>query len=379
MKSRTTRKIWVNPVERISWQGRHKQVYTIRTDTGDVIPTVPMKKTRENNTTAEFFFPIDPNRNKLVTTLGELKTNPFKGFKAEEVMSNYSLPAVWKEYLPGIVNQDKIKKQTIYEIEDGVDPDFYTDEVGYTMFNLPSDMNKYGEKTYLQSLKLVLYPRPNPFEDSSPRQRLLMDMIDVLPAIAKNKNQVNSAFHDWYISQENEAEEEKARKNDIIEEATYKLYKLKHELGRYRSYQMAIVLRYKDGRPIFKGEGTSETINNVLSGFLLDDSRQQMDNIEQFLEVFELLDDVDGIEKFEVWYLVQQAVNTNVISHRDNEYIWHSKAGTPDVYKLGTSFDKMVNFFLKEYKTYNPKSDVSNWYKDLHEEVQAKGIWIEDK
>lgn len=378
MKSRITKKIIVEPAERTSVQGRHKQVYTIRQDNGQLIPTTTMGKTKELGTTAEYHFPIDPNKNKLITGLAEMKKNPFKGSTVEEIMSTYALPQSWQSILPKVIEQDRIKKQTIYEIEDGVEPDFYTDEIGHTMFKLPSDINQYGKnRTYLQDLTLILYPRPNPFDDSSPRQRLLMEMIKVLPQIANSKAVVNSAFHDWYISKENEAEEEKARKQEVIEKATFNLYKLKHEHGRYRSYQVAIMLTDEAGRPILKGEATSEKVNNILSDYILDSGRYQMDNIEKFMDIIELFGSVDGMERLEVWYIVQQALNTNIITHRDNEYVWHSKAGTPDVYKLGSSFEKLVNFFFKEYKTYAPDADVTNWYGDLMKEVKARGIWID--
>jgi hypothetical protein len=86
---------------------------------------------------------------------------------------------------------------------------------------------------------------------------------------------------------------------------------------------------------------------------------------------------VEQPDLFDVKYLVQQACNYKVIGHRDNQYIWYSKAGSQDVYNLGTSFDKMVSFFYNEYVTHNTESDITNWYADLHEELRMKNIWIE--
>lgn len=373
---KTTRKLWVNPVERISYQGRHKQVYTIMTENG-IIPTVSMKKVKEDNVASEYGFPYDPQTGKLYTGYEQLVVNPFHNLKVSDVLSMYGLSSDWQKLLPEIVKQDKIKKQTLREIEHGVEPDFYTSDVKYTMTNMPSDMSEWGKKTYLQGLKLILYPRPNPFENSTPRQELLMDMIYQLPVIAKNKAEANPAFHDWFISQENEAEAEKAKKQEVIEEAVATLYKLKTEYSRYKNYQFAIILRNKDSKQILKGVVSDETVKNTLSRFISNKDNHQLDNIEQFMNLFGLFKSKEGAKKFEIMYLVQQALNYNIIGQRDNQFVWYSKAGSPDVYNLGSSYEKMIGFFLKEFNAYNPKADLSNWYKELIEELNVKNVWIE--
>jgi len=369
------RKIWINPVERVSYQGRHKQVYTISTDRG-IIPTVSKRKAKEDSTADVLSFPLNPNTGRLETGLNKLVENPFQGLNEDDIFVNFKLSPQWRDILPSIIKKEQIKKQTLYEIRHSVEPDYYTDKIDYTMFNMPSNMDEWGKKTYLQSLTMTLYPRPNPLENTTPRQDLLMEMAYVIPIIAKNKAEINTAYHDWYISQEHEAEAEKAKKQEKIEEAFYYLYKIKNEYGRFKSYQIAIVLRDYESRVILKGKVNPDTVNNILSDFI-SDGRHQMDNIRKFMSTVKLMETREGNEKLDIMYLCQQAINTNVIAHRDNQYIWHSKAGTPDVYKLGSSWDSLVNFFLKEYREYNPDGDVTNWYKDLLEEVKQKGIEFE--
>jgi hypothetical protein len=128
---------------------------------------------------------------------------------------------------------------------------------------------------------------------------------------------------------------------------------------------------------ILKGSASVEKVNNVLSAYIKTENNQQFGNIERFNEIIEMTKSVEGLVRFNVQYLVQQAINTNVIAKRDNTFVWHSKAGTPDVYDLGSSFEKIINFFVKEYNTFNEDSDVTNWYKDLFEEVKSKQIWFE--
>jgi hypothetical protein len=376
MKNTGYKKIYVNPVEKLSYQGRHKQVYTINTGK-ELIPTVSMKRNREDNVTATFKFPQDPNKGKLVTGLNKQVTNPFHNYDVDDVIHEYSLTESWRKPLESVVKHSKISKQTLYEITDGVEPGFYTDEMLSNMLRMPANINDYGKENFLEGLELRLYPRPNPFDNTTPRQRLLMEMVYVLPQIANSKEEANASLHDWYISEEFEEEQEKSKKREIVEKAIYDLYNLKFKHGYYRSYQVAIVLRRHDSRSILKGKASQERVNNLLSDFISDKNPHQMDNVEQLADVLGLLESKEGMRKLEITYLVQQAINANVITSRDNRYLWHSKAGTPDVYDLGTSFDKMVNFFLTEYNTYNPESEVTNWYKDLFEEVSSKNIWLE--
>lgn len=373
---KSTKVLYVNPVERISHQGRHKQVYTIRTGTS-IIPTVSMKKVKEDNTPAVYQFPHNPHTNKLQTGLNVMVGNPFYGLDAQTIKSEHSLSHKWDTILDRLVQQDNIKKQTLFEIRHGVEPDFYTDEVGYTMLNMPTNMDEWGKKTFLQALTLTLYPRPNRFDNSTPRQELLMEMIGVLSAIADSKNEANPAYHDWYVSEEHEEEQEKAKKQEFIEQAVYNLYKLKMEYGQFETYKFAIILRDADSRPLIKGKVSPDTVNNTLSKFISDKSKHQFRNIDEFMKLVKYLETREGMERLNVMYLVQQALNTNVLAYRDQQYIWHSKAGTPDVYTLGSSYDGLINFFLKEYSTFNEDSSITNWYHDLFEEVKTKGINFE--
>ncbi len=378
MKNTKTKSIWVNPIERISFQGRHKQVYEIRTENG-LVPTVSKRKAKESGTTSEYSFPYNSHTGKLYTTLDKMITNPFYQLEVEEVKTKYPISGTWDKLLPTIVKQSEIKKQTYLEIKHGVDPDYYNSNVSYVITSLPQDLRTASKKPFLSTLKLILYPRPNEFNDSTPRQELLMCLVEALKdtnIIASNSQVANSSIHDWYVPKENEEQEKKAKRREVIEDATYKMVKLKREYGDYRTYQMGIILTDKQGASIMKGKPTKEAINNILSDFIADSNSNQMFNIETFNSNIRLLED-NQHDYFDVKYLLRQALNTRVIGHRDNKYIWYSKAGSADVHDLGSSFDKMLNFFYSEYEIYSPKSDTSNWYADLLEEVKSKNIWIE--
>lgn len=374
----TTKQIWVNPGERISFQGRHKQVYEILTKNG-LVPTVSKRKAKESGTAAEYQFPHNERTNRLHTTLDKMITNPFYKLTPEEVKEKYPISESWNRALDKICSQSQIKKQTFLEIKHGVEPDYYTSELKYSITALPSKIELLNEKNYLSTLKLILYPRPNSFDDSSPRQELLMCMVEALAEadiIAPSYDKYNSSIHDWYIAQENEMEERIAKNKEIIEDATYNLVKLKREYGDYRTYQMSIMLTDDSGYPIIKGKPEMVTVNNTLSSYITDSNSSQLKNIEKFNTLMHMINN-NEYERYDVQYLVQQALNHNIIGHRDNTYIWHSKAANQDVYNLGTSFEKLVNFFYNEYITYNEESDISNWYKDLFHELQDQNVWID--
>lgn len=373
----TIRKIWVNPVERSSPQGRHKQMYV--TQIGDTMtPVTAMRKSREWGTTVEYAFPYNAGKNKLHTLLDRQILNPIKDMTPDQVLQLYNVHVDYIPRLDAIVEQKSITEQTLLEIKHGQFPNFYTDSVAYTMLNLPSDISKYDTLTYLQRLKLILYPRPNLFTTETPRQELLVKMVEALvdaDIIAKSSNEYNASLHNFYVSEDNEFEVNFARKREKIEEAMYNLYYLKKKTTPFTCYKVACVLREKDGRIITQGDVSEEFVSKALSNYIGDNNPNQDINIETFNEVFSMINDPENAERLDIMYLIQQALNTNVISHRDNTYIWHSKAGTPDVYKLGTSYDKLVAFFLKEYKQYNPKDKtITNWYKDLRAEVESKNI-----
>ena len=378
MKKENVKILFVNPVERISVQGRHKQVYTINSSMG-VVPTVSMKKTKELGTTFSLQFLPNPQTGKLQTGLNVMISNYIlKDRDPQEVIDQYNLSELWRDIIPKIVKQDNIKKQTWFEIKHGVDPNYYTDEYTYSMTRMPTDLKKWGEKTFLQGFKYILYPRPNRITNESPRQELAIEAIKNCPLVAENKNIVNSAYHEWYISEENEAEVEKARRRESIEDAVYELVKLRREGGKFKTYQTAILLRDFQSKPILKGKVNQEGVENVLSNYINNKNSHQMTYIDNFNKIIDMTKSSEGMIRFKIQYLIQQALNTHVIAKRDNKYLWHSKAGTPNVYDLGSNFDRMVSFFIKEYNIFNEDDlETTNWYKDLLEEVKGKQIWFE--
>jgi hypothetical protein len=370
--------LYVNPVPRTSAQGRHKQMFTIFEKTGEIKPTVNMHKNREFGVHSEYPFLLNTQSGKLQTGLDKPVDNIFKGLDISTIIEQYGLSQDWAKQLEIIVKQDQIKLQTKYEIFDNVSYNHYTNEVAgnSTIFNSISSANKEVKTpNYLQKFSVHLFDKPNRFTDETPRGRLSIALIKQHPRIAKSKAVLNSSIHDWYISEENEAVMEKMKRRDIIEEAMASLFNLKNDNTSFVTYKVATLLTNNENKVIVKGKVSDSRVKEALSDYI-GDGQNQMENINKFLKIFKMLKAKDDRQKFDILYLVQQGVNTNVLTVRDGYLIWNSKSGTPNMYKH-TDYDKFVNLILQEYLNYNEKENVTNWYKDLYEEVSSKGVWFE--
>lgn len=378
-----TRKVWVNPVERVSPQGRDRQYYQIIDKNGNLKNTNNLKKTREPDTGVVYSFPFNKKNGKLYTGLSELVVNPYYEMDPLDLSRMFEIHRDYVELLPKFVAKERVTRQELLEIKHGKAPNDYHNGAGFTMFAPPVDMKNFDEgKGELAKLRLVLYPRPNPFSSETPISELKIAMIDALVKagrIAPSKALANSQ-HEFYVSEDNEEETNLAKKRDIIESAVYKLVKLKNESPYFKSYQFATILRTKSGnKTLIKGESTPERVKTVLSNYISDNNSDQIENISRFTKLWDLSVTPEGADKVMVYYTLQQAINTGVISNRNNTYVWHSKSGTPDMYELGSSFEQISNFFLKEMNTPQPKGKkvITNFYEDLKNEVKSKNVKFE--
>ena len=381
----STRKVWVNPVPRTSAQGRDKQYYQTYDRNGMVVRTVNMKKVKEKDIGTTYMFPRSGETNKLHTGLNKTIPNPFKGMEVVDLINQYQVHPDWHEKLEDIILSSHITKQTYLEIKHGEAPHAYSSNSVYSMFNMPptakikTDWDKGRGK--LDSMEVVLYPRPNSFENSTPRQELIIAMIEALvemDLIAASKDEANPSYHEFYISEDNEEETRHAKKLDFIESAYHRLYMLKNKNSYFKQYQFATVLTNKANQTLIKGESTPEMVKGALSAYVSDRNKDQMEHAQRLIDLYDLQETPDGADRFHIMYLVQQAINSHVILYREGEYIWPSQSATPDVYQLGNARDRVISFFLKEMNTPRPKDDqiIINYYDELLREVTAAGVRV---
>lgn len=373
--------MFVTPVPRIPSQGRDRQTFTtIDPKTKEAIVTKAMGKTRESGTEVTLKFLIDYNQNKYATGLDELVPNPFYNLEVDEVISKYNLSAKWIDVLPKLLKQANISRQYAFEIADGVDPDYYTSSVkGGTMFNFsPSQLLGKKDSTYIETFSVVFYDRPNRFTDETPRQRMAMQLVKNHNRIAKSKAEANPAEHLFYISEENEAEMEKMRKQDIIDAAVTRKVILQTQASEFMNYKVASLLYNHQDKPIITGVATKDGVKQDLNNYL-HNKQFQLEYIDRFNTVMDLLDTKEGKQRFEVKYLIQQGLNTGVLKNTDGYLVWNSRVHDKNIYKW-TDLEKFVSFIVSEMLIYDPTVEdptVTNWYKELFNEVKSKNAWVE--
>jgi len=365
--------IYVNPVSRPSVQGRHKQVYTILAENSEIVPLRGMNKNKEFGVTEEYTFPFNIDKNRLETGLDMSIRNDFYQMDVDDIIKKYALSSDWATHLERIVKSDKIKKQTLFEILDAVPYNYYTSEVNGSIYK--NEYKRLDEPpNYLQTFSIILYDGPNYFEDTSSRGRLAIQLCKLHSKIAASKSVINSSLHSFYISKEDESLIEGEVRADLINEAIYHLHTLLTKSGEFKTYQVASVLKDYQNIPLVKGTVSPVKVKTRLNEYIHTKDKYQEMNVDKFLEIMKMLNSKEGSERFNVLYLVQQALNTDVLGNRDGYFLWHSKADVPNLYKF-SDYEKLINFLINEMRTYNPKDEsVTNYYRDLIEELSAKGI-----
>ena len=373
--------MFVSPVLRSASQGRDKQSFNvINPKTGEMTPGKSMNKTREVGTSVTLKFPLDTYQNKYVTGLDELIPNPVYGMTEADVLSTYSLSPQWQEFLSKIVSQKQISRQIWFEIQDNVEPDYYTSAVknGTMLSFQPSQLiNRVATSTFIEKFAVELFDRPNRFVDDTPRQRMAMQLIKNHNRIAANKLEANPVEHLFYISEENEAEMEKMRKQDLIDDAVASKRDLQKKSSEFVNYKVASLLTTKQGKPIVKGVTPRDSVNQAMNNFI-HDKTFQMDNIKKFMDIVELLNTSEGKQRFEVKYLVQQGLNTHVLDNSDGYIVWNSRSSEKNIYKW-TDYEKLISFLVSEMIVFDPllEDAPTNWYNELFKEVKSKNVWVE--
>jgi len=341
MKSTTI--LYVSPVERVPSQGRDRQIYSfIDPKTNQLVQTKAMRKTRETGTEAVYAFQPSYSQNRYLTGLDERIKNPFQEASVDDLLNQYNLPVEWRKELEKIVTYSEISKQSYYEILHNQVPGFYT-----SAFNPLNSIFKASGKTkeeikdttFIDRFSITLYDGANRFTDETPRGALAIQLIRNHPRIALDKKSVNPVQHHYYISEENEAEMEKMRKQDLIDDAQNMKYELLRKSTDYKAYQVASLCTTVDHKPIVKGTTTRDGVKIAFNNYL-GDGRDQMKNVEKFMEVTDLLRSSETKALFECKYLVAQGLVNGVLGIRDGNLYWYSKSN--DFTKYKWSLNKLL-------------------------------------
>lgn len=367
-------KIIVKPVPRESVQRRHLtpvKVFDPTTqtfvDTGHV-----SGKTKAKNAVESLPFQPDRAKNKYKTGLEEMVDNDFKGMDIMTLKSQRGLSNSWDDYLDRIVEQDKISRQTLYEVMDGVEPDYYSSRIQYDSLN-PGNLFGGGEKerSYIEQFEVIMYDGANVFSSDTSRGRLAIQLLKNRSDVAVDKT-FNPNTHRWYIAEENEEELDRIKVDEIENEAVSALFDVKRNYPEFKLYQFGIQTITKSNVPLIKGEVPPSVVYDQLNRFIKAKTKDKRDNINTFIDLYGKFKNSPHL--FEMDYIVQQGLNANVLFFDKGQLYWKSKSGEPNVYKWRNQ-EAFRAFMLEEEEKYNPKEkNLSNYFTDYKDELVEKGI-----
>lgn len=332
-------KVFVKLVSRPSAQKR--QGYITR---NGVKSNIDLPKAIGQNKSGGFHFSVSTNKSgKLNTGLDKMIENPFYGLPDK-------LPSEWRN--SKIDKKAKISKQEYFEIKMNKPVGFLTSE------SRPLFENKTGKGlTYLQRFMKSFYETTVLDLDVPEDELCYQLLLQSHPDKCANSESEITPFSRAFISQVNEDDVKVAKRNDIIEDAIYKLVKLKNEQSESIIRKFAIILE------IIKGDVNLEKIKNALSDYIKTPNSKQFEKIEKFNNLADQLKDAKGLEIFEAKFLLQYAINNRVISDYQGKYIWASKKGT-NLELLGRSYQEALAWLLD--------IDNRNYREELEAELKAK-------
>lgn len=369
------KRIIVKPVPRESVQNRQSQTYhrlNLRTKQTEAVAT--MNKNKAKNAADELTFELDKTGSKYKTGLEERVANPFKGFDKQKLILRYNLSDEWNKFIDDIVESDYISLQTNYEILDGVDPNFYTSKV--TTKKIPGSIfrDPNSEPSFIENFRYVLYDRANIITNESIRGRFGQLLVKNNSRVAEDKT-YNPNVHFFYIAEENEEQVEQLKKDDLVNEAIFKLVSLERDYPGKVLEQFSKILTNSQGIPLIKGEVPMPTVRANLNNYIKGNSRDWAKNIEKFNFLYSLFK--DNKERYHLEYVIQEAINTNVMSINNGYIFWHSMLNNPTLYKWDKK-EKLIEYLSVELEKYNPKEkDMENAYQNLITELSNKGIKVE--
>lgn len=358
--------IFITPVERKSVQGRSD--YSYLDSTGNLIP---MKRSFSKGAGKKYNFPAHIDGRSIKSELNRSVINKWYQQDPDKLDLHLRVGPNWENRMGNVVGKERISKQMELEIRFDLPLGTLTSE-RKLHYNLK--LRKVGDiPNMLESFNITLYDDNNRFTDETLRGALAIELARVSGKIASTKGDVNPSRHDFYISQENEAAIEAVAKQEIINDAITDLTLMRRKQTPFFRYCVATVLK------LIKGTVSDVIVKQQFDKFITEKSKNQMDNIEKFNKIVALVDEgITGLNRLHIMYLIQQAINTHIMSVKSGNYVWHSKKGMDNLYNLGSKYSAIVQLFQTEFDKYDPEEGVENWYGSLIEELQTKNVKIEE-
>lgn len=370
--NRTKTTIIVKPVDRVSYQGRKNHNFKY-VESGEMKEGQNLRKNKAVtasglSTTDVYVFKRKSDSTGLDAGMLEQVPNPWvikEGDDIEaavyEVMQNYSLHQSWQQRLISLLKLEKITRQTLFEIQDGVEPNTYTEERSRRTGLFPDPDTK---TTFLENFRVVLYDGANIFSDDTPRGRMSIQLIKKRSdRIAPSVNEINSSIHTHYIAEVNEEIKASKRRNDLVNLAIAKMVMLQQNypttgnIAENKLYQISTLLTDENNKTLVKGKTNPLFVEDRLNDYLKTKSKNQEANADAFLKLVDLFENNKAL--FHVKYIVQQGFNVNTFFNNSGYVFWNSQKNTPERYKY-SSREALERFIYAEYEKYNPDEPLTN-------------------
>lgn len=370
-------KIAVKPVPRESVQRRHlTPVKTWDPSKKQMIDTGHVSgKTKARDSAETLPFTPDREKRRFKTGLEEMIDNPFKGMDWLELKASKALPDQWSALLPKLVEMPKISKQQYFEILDGVTPDYYTPVMsadtlrGTTLFG---GLDPKREKTFIEKFEVTLYDGTNVFHSDTSRGRFAIQLLKHCSLVAANRDVANGNYHHWYIAEENEEELDRVKFDDLENQAVFEMTNIQLNYPEFKLYQLAGQLTTHEKSVLIKGDVSHMLVKDQLNRYLKNKSPHKAENIEKFM--LAVSNFKDNPLKFEVDYLVAQALATQLVYIDSGFLYWRGKADSPQIFKWKNE-DALKAFLFDEGGKYDPT--MQSYYADFIEDLRLRGVPLE--
>jgi hypothetical protein len=251
-----------------------------------------------------------------------------------------------------VKEQEKVSLQELLEIKHGRPKGFYTNRAWR-----PGDGFKDESLTFFQKFKFSLNDGTTVLDLSKPMDEIAYYMLKASPKVSssnKPEDRSQKPKADFYISDKNESIQEKFSKKKLYNDCTTKLNDSKFTPSYQRKASKALEL--------IKGDATTmpdEQIYLLLDTYLEEGLKSKDENLTNFLEVYKLVNSVEGRNELEAMVLLGDLVNYRIVTDNRGTYTWISKQIV-----LGQRKAEAIDFLLDPKK--QPERD------ELEKQLKAK-------
>lgn len=329
------RKVHLIKFQRQSAQGRHKHT----TKDGK-----PLNKTQAGRAATKWSIP--DGKDKLETGLWKMRKNPYYIPTKEEGNDGWEmrmLPnSVWEDRK--IQNKKFISWQEFFEISHYKTPGYYSSErIQWNQFA----SNRAYTNTALQAFRYSLIDGTNILDLTKAKDQLMYFFaLQCKQAFLTNKSDRKKYPRALYYLQEIGAPaQEEYMNNRAQDDAIVSLRELEKKFTAEDLRMFGVILK------VGSYNQSVETMYNSLRNFIMGglEMGNSKTNSQKFNDLYAVLKKKGGRERFDVRFMLQELLNTRVVSIESMNYIWNAKRNS-DMEVLGKSAEQVVALLLDEDK-----------------------------